>query len=229
MSGLRAKIDDRRRALFQEWCRDPAILVSSPSATDLQSRSLGLHLLQGGNGGPVRAQSLATSQGQMGATILSVPGRLPETGMSLWVPAGLKSYRAAFVAFMKHVYGEPFDAADLNGYDVDHLLNKKRATGDDVLIRVEAVPLNVNRTWGTLFEKNASNPQFWANRKREVRSMSWMIAAKLIGKMPPRGPGDAAGIRDLAQFFGQHSDIGMSEAAITAALTDMLQFAQRFR
>ena len=74
--------------------------------------------------------------------------------------------------------------ADLAAYDVDHLLNRARAGNDNSLLRIEASPLGVNRQWGSVLEKLASQATV-AGNQRTRRLMSYLIAAKVAGFAPP--------------------------------------------
>jgi hypothetical protein len=125
----------------------------------------------------------------------------PDLNASLWVAADYDGYRAAYVAFLRHVYAIKVSNADLQGFDADHLLNRARSPRDSTLIRLEAVPASVNQSWGNLYEKAASDPRFHANKVRERRTMNWTVASKLAGLPPPVGPDDKAGIKVLVDFW----------------------------
>ena len=215
--------DERCRKLFTAWTVQPAVLVTALSAADLLSRTTSLDWLdRKPNALDAKTAGLASPK-LADAVVLKPAG--PAGDASIWVPAGFPDYRKAFLAFMGEIYGGSPDTTDLSGYDIDHLLNKKRATSADVLVRIEAIPSGVNQAWGRLFEKNASNPNFYANQNRAVRSMSWMIAAKISGQMPPSGPRDAAGITRVARFFAGFRALELTAAEIESALKDMLAFA----
>ena len=84
----------------------------------------------------------------------------------------------------------------------------------------------MNQAWGGLFERAASNPDFSANQKRFRRTMSWIIAAKLMDQPPPRDPNDQAGIARLAQFFVRN---GLGADNPQRGISEMLQFAYSLR
>ncbi len=132
--------------------------------------------------------------------VVTAPGN-PDSNASLWVAAGYSDYRSAYASFASIVYGGKYNKADLAGYDVDHLLNRARSPSTSTFIRVEAISSHVNQTWGLLFEKAASSPLFYANQYRERRTMSWMIASKLAGQLPPAGPDDSTGIARLVSYW----------------------------
>ncbi len=162
---------------------------------------------------------------QTDAVIVSRPGD-PDRNSSVWVRATYRGYRTAYVGFLKQVYGTKATAADLVGYDIDHLLNRARSPDGAGFIRIEAIRAEVNQAWGRLFEKTANNPRFYANQHRLRRTMSWVICAKLANQNPPAGPGDAGGIDRLVGFF-RSLGIGADEAR--QGLTEMLKFAYSLR
>ena len=145
---------------------------------------------------------------------------------SLWVAAGYSGYRSAYKAFIKKAYGLSVSDADLAAFDVDHLLNRARSPQAGTFIRIEAVPSHVNLAWGTNFERAASDPSFYANQARERRTMSWVIAAKLSGHLPPSGPEDTQGVQRLAGFF---QSLGLAEAEAIQGIQNMLNFAYGVR
>ncbi len=211
-------INRRRQGLLALWDRDPLVLVQVESSGALgQVQSLG---------DPARiVPGQALSRRDTGDVFYFPQPGDKDVFTSLWVRAAYSSYRQAYLAFIEAVYNYTPLASEFSTYDADHLLNRARARVQDGFIRLEAVESTVNQAWGRLFEKNASNRNFYANRERIRRTMSWMIAAKLAGQMPPSGPADAAGIQRLGGFFAQRPNIGMTPAAITTGLQDMLQFA----
>lgn len=143
---------------------------------------------------------------------------------SVWVQASYSSYRSAYGAFLASVYGvnRATVTAALGPYDVDHLLNRARPQVQSSMIRLEAIDMAANRSWGSLFEKVASNPDFYANQARQRRTMSWVIAAKLGGQMAPSGPSDTAGIDRLANWFATK---GFDRNEARDGLASMLGFA----
>ena len=183
----------RRDALLKSWIRDPLILVQVESPQSLQR----LVFLDDAGGGAVGA--LGRRNAQNVAVVRDAAN--PDTNSSLWVAAKYADYKAAYLSFIDNLYGLKAMGAELAGYDVDHLLNRARSPEDSTFIRVEAVPSDANQAWGRLFEKAASDPRFFANTRRERRTMSWIICAKLAGQMPPYGPGDSSGIGRLVDFF----------------------------
>ena len=150
----------------------------------------------------------------------------PDLNSSVWVAADYGDYRGAYLRFLSEAYGIAAKAADLAGFDVDHLLNRARSPQDSTFIRIEATPSLANQEWGRLFEKAASDPRFYANSKRERRNMSWVVCAKLAGQLPPNGPDDRAGVERLAMFF---ASIGIDRTEARDGLTSMLAFAYKFR
>lgn len=216
---LRAIIDRRRQALIAAWVRDPLVQVQVESPAVLP----GLVFLDDYGAGASHMQV-----GRRAATsvaMVSRPGD-PDESASVWVASSYGSYRNAYLAFIRQAYGIQVTPADLTGFDVDHLLNRARSPQDSTFIRVEAIPDFANQAWGRLFEKAASNPQFFANQRRERRTMSWMICAKLGGQLPPNGPNDTGGIQRLAGWF---RSIGLSDREARDGLSQMLDFAYRFR
>jgi hypothetical protein len=211
-------INRRRQGLLALWDREPLVLVQVES-----SGALGQVQSLGDPANIVPGQAL--SRRDAGDVFYFPQPGDRDVYTSLWVRAGYSGYRQAYLAFVEAVYSYTPTAAEFSPYDADHLLNRARARVQDGFIRLEAVESAVNQAWGRLFEKNASNRNFYANRERVRRTMSWTIAAKLAGQMPPAGPSDTAGIQQLTNFFAQRPNIGMTPADIRSGLQDMLQFA----
>ncbi len=209
-----AIMQERRRALIRAWTRDPLILVQAEAPGALP----GLVFLDdfGASANVARAGRILAGN----AAVVRRPGAAHDNA-SLWVAAGYEGYRAAYLRFLAEVYDERASAAELDGWDIDHLLNRARAPNEACFVRVEAIPANANRQWGSLFEKAASDPRFYANRERARRTMSWMICAKLAGKPPPRGPEDAAQMEHLATFF---ASIGLPAEEARRGVGQMLDF-----
>lgn len=115
--------------------------------------------------------------------MLAAPGGVADKA-SVWVRADYSDCRAAYAAFVRHMYRVTVTGADLAAYDVDHLLNRARAGNDNSLLRIEASPLGVNRQWGSVLEKLASQATV-AGNQRTRRLMSYLIAAKVAGFAPP--------------------------------------------
>lgn len=115
--------------------------------------------------------------------MLSVAGGAADKA-SVWVRADYSDYRAAYSAFVRKAYGITVSTADLAPYDVDHLLNRARAGTGNTLLRIEASPLGINRQWGSVLEKLASQATV-AGNLRTRRLMSYLIAAKVAGFAPP--------------------------------------------
>ena len=89
-------------------------------------------------------------------------------------------------------------------------------------MRIEAVKTDVNQRWGVLFEKVSSDPRFFANQERERRTMSWAIAAKVAGLLPPNGKDDTQGVTRIANGLA-HFGLNVKEAE--DGLRSMLDFA----
>jgi hypothetical protein len=216
---LSAIITRRREALIKAWKQNPLILVQVESPQALPRLAF-IDV-------PAAAGTLG-ALGQRDARNVAVVRNSgdPDANASVWVAARYSSYKSAYVAFINSVYDVKATASQLGGFDIDHLLNRARSPQDSTFIRIEAVPDAVNQAWGRLFEKASSNPQFFANQRRERRTMSWMICAKLAGEMPPTGPNDSFGIDRLVSFF---RSIGLAADEAREGLTQMLTFAYKFR
>ncbi|TYC58578.1 hypothetical protein FMN50_08995 [Rhodobacterales bacterium] len=216
---LHALITRRQRALFQAWVSNPLVQVQVESP-DVLGRLVFLDDPEDG-----LAAERAGRKSLRNVAIIRKSGNPDETA-SVWVRAGDASYRKAWLGFVEQVYGIKATSSDLAGYDVDHLLNKARSPAKYGFIRIEAINDAVNQAWGALFERAASHPAFSANQTRFRRTMSWIIAAKLMNQPPPRGPEDWNGIARLTRFFAQN---GLADDDPQQGLTDMLEFAYRFR
>ncbi len=212
-------IKRRQSALLSQFKGNPLIQVMAESPQALP----GLVFLdtygEGASAGKIGRRSTKN------AAIVSRAGD-PDRNASCWVKAGYGGYRNAYVAFINQVYGSKASSRDMANYDVDHLLNRGRTATSTNFIRVEAVRSDVNQKWGALFEKNASNPEFYANKKRNRRTMSWVICAKLGNVMPPSGPQDTNGIGRLVAFF---ATMGLDRNESSDGIQSMLDFAYRLR
>jgi hypothetical protein len=216
---LQALIRRRQRALFDAWVRDPLVQVQAE-----HPEALGRLVYLDDFDGDVEIGRAGRSS-LKNVVIVQKPGN-PDENASVWVRAGYSSYQKAWLRFVEQVYGIKATAGDLAGYNIDHLLNKARSPGKAGFIRVEAINDAVNQAWGGLFERAASHPDFSANQNRLRRTMSWIIAAKLMEQAPPRGPNDHQGISRLVRFFNQN---GLAADDPQQGLTDMLQFAYKFQ
>ena len=190
--------------LIRAWMRDPAILVQAEAP--------------GGLAGLVFLDDHGA--GAHAAAIVRRPGD-PQDHASLWVAAGHDGCRRAYLRFLAEVHGARASEAELDGWDVDHLLERARAPLASTFVRVEAIPARANRPWGALFEAAAASERFFADRQRERRTMHWMICAKLAGKPPPRDPDDKAQLDHLVDFF---ASIGLDADEARAGLLDILHF-----
>jgi len=214
-----AIIARRRQAIVSAFARTPFIQVQVEGAAALARL------------GYVNESGFETAEPQPlgrrnASRVVFVESRTnPDRDSSVWVAASYGDYAGAYIAFINKVYAASASKGDLAGYDVDHLLNRARSPQDSTLIRIEATPSAINQEWGRLFEKASSDPRFYANQKRERRTMSYMICAKLAGEAPPRGPNDRGGIDRLANFFER---IGIAKAEARQGVESMLAFAYKF-
>lgn len=183
----------RRTALIELWKSSSLFQVQ---VDDPQSLGTLVHIADDGE-----ADVAQLGRRRQSNVVIATRTGDPHRNASVWVAAGYDGYRSAYVAFVREVYKIPCTVADLAGFDADHLLNRARSPQDSTFIRLEAVSSAVNQAWGSLYERAASSPQFHANRVRERRNMSWMVASKLADQRPPNGPDDRAGIDRLVTFW----------------------------
>lgn len=188
-----AIMQERRRALIRAWMRDPAILVQAEAPGGLAGAGVA------GDGG----------------AILRRPGARHDQA-SLWIAGGADG-RRAYLRFLAEVYGEKASDAEMDGWEVDHLLDRSAAP-EACYVRVEAIPAQSNRRWAALFAAIAE-PEEPAPARR---ALPWTICAKLAGKPPPRDPDDTAQLEHLVGFF---ASIGLDPEAARAGLLDMLHVA----
>ncbi|MEC7760352.1 MAG: hypothetical protein VX874_00410 [Pseudomonadota bacterium] len=205
----------RRDALLRRWVRDPLQQIAAESPAAL-GRLAYLDVDAAGTVGGLGRRS------ETSVVVVTPNGNPDPHAASLWVARGYSGYRAAYAAFLASHYGVANAGPQLAAYDIDHLLNRARSPNTSTFLRIEAIPSHVNQAWGRLFEKTASSPDFWANANRERRTMSWIVAAKLGGQLPPNGPRDETGIRRLAQYFQM---IGLDASEAETGLRSMLDFS----
>ncbi len=214
---LHGIVTARQQALLARWVQNPLVQVQveNPSVLGLLANL------------DVNVEGDVAGLGRRSEDkVVIVKGSGNPHDTSLWVAAGYKKYRAAYKAFIKEVYGVGVTDSEMASFDVDHLLNRARSPQTGTFIRIEAVASNVNQAWGANFERAASDPSFFANQARDRRTMSWVIAAKLSGQLPPAGPDDAAGIQQLASFF---QSIGLGQEEAVTGVQNMLNFAYGVR
>lgn len=205
-------VTQRRDGLLRRWAANPSQMVQVENPAAL-GRLAYIDVEQSAQIGTMGRRSLDNV-----AMVYASDGMAP----ALWVRANYHSYRAAYEAFLKEHYGIANPKQGLQRYDIDHLLNRARSPSGNTFIRIEAIESHVNQEWGRTIEKIASNPKFWANQNRERRTLSWFIAAKLAGAMPPSGPNDQAGIQRIATRLAPY---GLQPHETITGLTDMLRFA----
>lgn len=216
---LHAVINQRRNALFEAWKANSFQQVQVENIEDLRRHAFLDDL-------DLEIETEKSGRRSLKNAIVVRRDGNPDANASVWVRAGYTGYQKAWLGFIKQVYQIDAKPADLAGYNIDHLLNRARSPDGAGFIRIEAINGQVNQAWGRMFEKAASNPEFYANQERYGRKLSWLIAAKLMGQMPPRGPSDQQGINRLVSFFNSQ---GMASENPREGLTNMLEFAYRFR
>jgi hypothetical protein len=188
----------RRESLINEWLRTGSVLVQAESTSVLGT----LVFIDEHVENPSTAPSAQRVGRRLDRNVVCVQrDGLAASSASLWVAARYEGYREAYLAFIKVAHQEALKMTDLAGYDADHLLNRARSPKDTTFIRLEAVPADVNQAWGSFFEAAASDPSFVANRQRERRTMSFMVASKAAWQMPPEGPTDTYGINALVKYW----------------------------
>ncbi len=211
---LQGIIARRQEALLTAWFSNVFFQIQTHDPASL-GRSVFI-----GDDGEEGAVSALGRRNDASVVCVERPGD-PDVSASVWVSSVYGDYRGAYLAFVRRFYGGSATKADLVGYDVDHLLNRARSPKDTTFIRLEAIPSIINQRWGALYERAASSPHFYANRVRENRTLSWMVASKLAGQMPPDGPDDQSGINRLVQFW---SSRGFSSEQVSHGITDDLNF-----
>jgi hypothetical protein len=216
-----AIIQRRRDAVLDAWQRNPLVQVQAESPDILGTLVSLDHLVAGET--PREAEQVGRRR-TSNVVCIRRPGGDADCKASLWVASRYSGYRAAYVAFLGEAYGIRATTADLAAYDVDHLLNRARSPLDSTFIRLEAISSSINRAWGRLYESAASDPAFYANRARERRTMSWMVASKLAGLWPPDGPHDRRGITRLVDFWVSR---GFPREQAEFGVTDDLNFVFR--
>jgi hypothetical protein len=211
---LQALISRRQRALFDAWVRDPLVQVQVEHPEVLGR----LVFLDDFDEAPEAER--AGRRSLKNAAIVQKPGN-PDENASVWVRAGYGSYQKAWLGFVRQVYGIKATASDLAGYNIDHLYNRARSPGLAGFVRIEAVNDAINQDWGRNFERAVSSNATGSN-ERDRNTMSWIIAAKLMGQPPPRGPNDHQGIGRLVAFFSRN---GLSATEAKRGIENMLEHA----
>ncbi|MEP4198959.1 MAG: hypothetical protein ABJL99_25315 [Aliishimia sp.] len=215
MSAQRQLFKQRCDELLRRWVRDPLlpVQVEAPQALGrLADIDLG-----------VSSTTLQLGRrDERNAVQVSPIGVGGSHSASLWVKASYEGYRKAFKAFLVEDYVLPEASINLTGFDVDHLLNRKRSPGGSTYLRLEAIPSTINQAWGAVFEKPASNQGFYANQSRTRRTLSWPIAAKLAWIAPPNAGEGTAGIARVASGLAAY---GLDRQDAITGLTNMFEFA----
>lgn len=215
---LQSIIRNRQQALYQAWVRNPLMQMQVEHPDQL-----GRLVFLDSYDPTIQARQLAGSS-LKNVALVQRDGH-PDQNVSVWVRAGYSAYQQAWLNFIEQVYGVTATKGDLAGYNIDHLLNRARSPERAGFVRIEAINGAVNQAWGRTFERAASDAKFSGN-ERFGRTMSWVIAAKLMEQPPPRGPNDQQGIARLVQFFSRN---GFSADEAREGVKSMLKNAYRFR
>lgn len=187
-------IQTRKTALINAFVRDvfpPLVEVDDINALAGLTTSLDEFIGAGLGAGGLNRRSTNN------VVMLTAAGGAADKA-SVWVRADYSDYRAAYAAFVRKMYNISITTADMQAYDVDHLLNRARAGNGNTLLRIEASPLGVNRQWGSVLEKLATQSNV-AGNQRSRRLMSYLIAAKVAGFAPPTTLQDPISRTRLAQ------------------------------
>lgn len=195
-------IKNRQQALLNDWKRDPLILVIVEGMAELKGV---VTMLEVEDADDATINRVGT-RNETNVAILRTPGN-PDSNASVWVKASYRSYRSAYLGFIKEVYGVTATSADLSGFDADHLMNKARSPNGSQFIRLEAVSSAANQGWGRTFEKAAG---FDAQRAR--RTMDFTIAAKVAGLLPPVNKQDTRQIDRIVEYFEKQMGLPRHEA-----------------
>ena len=137
---------------------------------------------------------------------------------SLWIRKSRRDYREAYLRFVEMVHGAN-DRTGFSLYEIDHLFDNARAFDDATLLRVEAIPLRVNRPPGTAPERHNFHAHWAAAGLRDARKMSFAGVLKLAGHVAPVSPDDTAQIAAVRAAFAAK---GWAGDAVDAALATML-------
>ena len=191
---LAAIIQSRTTSLINAFVRDtfpPLIEVDDVAALHGLTTVLDEFADAGLGAGALNRRSTGN------VVMLAAPGGMADKA-SFWVRADYRDYKSAYAAFVRKTYNITVTAADMDGYDIDHLLNSARAGNGNALLRIEASPMRMNRQWGSVLEKLATQSNVAGNR-RTRRLMSYLIAAKVAGFAPPTTLQDPVGRARLAR------------------------------
>lgn len=119
----------------------------------------------------------------------------PESS-SLWVLSSYSSYRSAYKAFIRSLYGQ-VDFTDFDQFHVDHLFAKGQRRAHAKYVRVEAVPKGTNMQHGFTVESDQAKQK--TRKRRSHDHMSFLSVLKLMGLRAPRGPDDHAQIKKISR------------------------------
>lgn len=189
----------RRDTLINEWLKTGLVMVQVEGTSVLGPLVFIDEYVEDPSSMPATPQRVGRRQ-EKNVMCVQREGLSPNSA-SLWVASRYEGYREAYLAFLKVAHKVELKMKELAGYDADHLLNRARSPKDTTFIRLEAVPADVNQAWGAFFEAAASDPSFHANKVRERRTMSFMVASKAAWQMPPEGPNDTFGINTLVKYW----------------------------
>ncbi len=137
---------------------------------------------------------------------------------SLWIRKSRRDYREAYLRFIEQVHG-PNDRTGFSLYEIDHLFDHARAFDDATLLRVEAVPLRVNRPPGANLERHNFHAHWAAANPQDARKMTFAGVLKLAGYSAPASADDAAQIAAVRAVFIAK---GWTGDAVDAALAGVV-------
>lgn len=190
---VRARAD----AFIRAWVENPLVPVA---VEDLYA--LGVVLRKNGANAEVELQPVDVGFSTVSSVVaISHPVHDIDRDISLWVRAEYGNYAQAYRRFVQRFYEVTAIQDQMVRYNVDHLLNRKRSNLSGLWLRVEAASATVNQAWGRTFERNASDPQLFANQTRTRRTACFGIAAKMAGLTPPASDTDEVQIQAVIHYF----------------------------
>lgn len=143
----------------------------------------------------------------------------------LWCKARAGSYEAAFTRFANEEFGFRYTKSEYPDYDVDHLFNRGRVRpsgapvpGDDefysdlpesTMVRMVLVKSDVNRSFGSMFEKRLSGKN---DGRREYRDFTSMQLAKALNIHPNTSGDGLASDGNLVHIVREMDRLGVLAA-----------------
>lgn len=155
-----------------------------------------------------------------GSVLRFESNRSPDQSFTMVLPS-FPNYRNEYVGFLNSTYKTNFLESDLpKGLDIDHLLAASNSPSL-TWVRLEALPIRINRSHGGGAEKKNARSRIADARKRAEHrpgTMNWLVAAKLASLMSPLSPKSKNSQSRLEAIVEYFVELGFVRAQVEGGL-----------